>query len=1673
MNTRFNPLLALTVIFALLGAYFFPPNQPVEIAPVEASELCTPGANGVVLYSEKNYQGRCVTYTGNDENFTFDENFDNMALSLKFVGSYATGKQAILYELNNYAGTHSSFLENNSDFLPDDPNYQKRIGHNASSIRVWDCVPGNKVGTQYNDIIFWDDVITQLVYLENLNRPITNPYQIKNQDLAANLLSQWQTRENASMCWNPLATTWETNAGTWADTNSAGVKTYINHEYGFRATAATLSNLTDAVNPYLPYIREMLAGQHFDADGLTRALYKYTTGCDFEDIEIVQVDDDDNSCTITSADNYPPRLIIEWKRLYYSHVQIKSVRNGKCAQVQDALLTDGALIEQWLCQPLANQEWSLSFVMGSVFPPSPMGSYRIISKNSGKCLDGGLFVPLASDAVFQRGCNQELSQLWLITPSIWGGVAIRNVDTLKCLSVHNFSSANGTRLLQVTCDDWSLAQVWYLSQSAVSQSVLIHPNETKVFTVTVPPNQPFARFATQWPGSDVVMTLTTPTGRVIDRDTVAPDVNHEVGPTFETYVILIPEPGEWIVTLFGADVAPEGELVTFEFDNLEEPPPPPVLAYVEADGTLVLNMGSAERRAARHIETYETYEHFTVQQLSAELPGTFAVSAFGLTQEYSGVSRVQADADDGDDTLWLEGSDGVAFTAPATLSGGSGDDDLASGEGQDTLAGDEGDDTIRGGGSADVLTGGAGADQLQGEGGDDNLAGGSGQDSLTGSDGADTLNGDADNDELFGEAGTDTLAGNEGEDVLHGGAEADHLAGNEGADTLYGDEGADTLLGGAGNDDLHGGTGDDRLEGNEDADKLFGDDGQDTLLGGTSNDELHGGTGDDRLEGNEDADVLYGDDGQDNLFGNTGNDELHGGAGDDRLEGNEDADVLYGDDGQDTLFGNPGEDELHGGAGDDRLEGNEDADELYGDDDQDTLYGNGGNDQLHGGNGDDYLEGNADADKLYGDAGQDDLIGGSPTASAPDSADQLYGGTGHDVLAGDNAQIAHVLNNGQWVRQTFAPTATDIGQRTVQLLDVATTTSSVPENAYGNDQLFGEAGVDQLYGQGGADQLAGGGEDDYLEGNAGEDVLAGDDGQDDVIGGGSANDGVIDADRVGEGLLDAGDQLSGGTGGDVLAGDNARLTRPLAANGSWQIDPNTGNFVRQIVFFDVQVVNGPAINPATSGSDLLMGDDSQDLLFGQGNGAANDATGSDPADGVDNDRNGRENGSTTGVFDCLDGRDNDGDGQADSLDPQCLAAIDDKPGGDELHGGAGDDYLEGNHGADWLLGEAGEDDLIGGSAAGDGVVGSSALPTNLRDGHDVLVGGDEDDVLTGDNAQILRPSDPNGLNLRLVGGAFDLARRDTRMAQTPEPTGAYGHDWLGGGAGVDDLYGQLGNDYLEGNAGEDALVGDLGKIINNLLGVADGIPDPGTEQLIAPNAPFFDPGELIYQNGSLYRQVTLYAFVTGSGGAGNDTLYGGDGNDVLHGGASDDVLNGNVGDDRLFGGDGSDALWGGPNHDLLFGGYGIDYLDVLPRPARTVRREFFLADPATWYEAARVDNYQGFDLMYGGWDRDWMQADVSGPDQTEGDRMIDWAGAFNAYYRCDAAYGDWGITRQHSPSMVAFLQALAQGFGAMDTVTAGTSGFRETAIVFPTEVQNNSHPPSPDNPAHFTCGPAQ
>ena len=70
------------------------------------------------------------------------------------------------------------------------------------------------------------------------------------------------------------------------------------------------------------------------------------------------------------------------------------------------------------------------------------------------------------------------------------------------------------------------------------------------------------------------MTLVSPSGTTIDQNTTDPDVTHTLGPTFESYSIIDPEPGDWTINLFGEDVPPEGEEVAVTVTLIQANTPP-------------------------------------------------------------------------------------------------------------------------------------------------------------------------------------------------------------------------------------------------------------------------------------------------------------------------------------------------------------------------------------------------------------------------------------------------------------------------------------------------------------------------------------------------------------------------------------------------------------------------------------------------------------------------------------------------------------------------------------------------------------------------------------------------------------------------------------------------------------------------------------------------------------------------------------------------------------------------------------------------------------------------------------------------------------------------------------------------------------------------------------------
>jgi Ca2+-binding RTX toxin-like protein len=268
-----------------------------------------------------------------------------------------------------------------------------------------------------------------------------------------------------------------------------------------------------------------------------------------------------------------------------------------------------------------------------------------------------------------------------------------------------------------------------------------------------------------------------------------------------------------------------------------------LLAEVQADGTLVLNMGprAAERLT---INTEDGDEEFILSHVDGDPAGpegeTIAVSAFGFTLEYDGVHSIRGSGGLGDDTIFLS----EYVMAPAELDGGPGKDTLTGGGGNDILLGDAGvvtrsyneDGTPR----KDVLltdvgmiTGAYNLNSLDCE---DLVSDLLDADLvlLTGAYNADGTKHYARNAWGYNEWETQLLLVSlleDGNDVLEGGA---------GDDALFGGRGNDTLKGGTGNDFLVGNAGDDVLEGGDENDILVGDDATRVVYDSALPNVLHG-----------------------------------------------------------------------------------------------------------------------------------------------------------------------------------------------------------------------------------------------------------------------------------------------------------------------------------------------------------------------------------------------------------------------------------------------------------------------------------------------------------------------------------------------------------------------------------------------------------------------------------------------------------------------------------------------------------------------------------------------------------------------------------------------------------------------------------------------------------------
>jgi Ca2+-binding RTX toxin-like protein len=761
---------------------------------------------------------------------------------------------------------------------------------------------------------------------------------------------------------------------------------------------------------------------------------------------------------------------------------------------------------------------------------------------------------------------------------------------------------------------------------------------------------------------------------------------------------------------------------------------------------------------------------------------------------------------------------------------------------------------------------------------------------------------------------------------------------------------------------------------------------------------------------------------------------------------------------------------------------------------------------------------------------------GQQTAGQLDAGDVISGGDDADVVLADNGLVTRApaiavsdLTRNRLNADTAGAPAMVL--RSIQPYDLGDAPTA---GTSGADWVSGAAGSDVLLGQSGNDRLLGGADSDYAEGGPGSDWIQGDAGNDDLVGGSST---VLGADTgiTTQGQLDTGDVIFGGTGDDLLTGDNAVVSRagtinPITSRVGSQ---NTMAPGRSLRLLDLSWSTGYLGAPtrAVYGADQLSGGAGVDVVLGQdgadqiSGGAGDDyVEGNGGADTIFGDRTLAEAGIAitppAGGWPGADPGADPGDvsgpnGQDDLIGGSSTAAF--RDAADVIHGDGGSDFELGDNGTAVR-------DIVGAPGALTnriyaGRYDPAAVPADAAFVRHGVAGASTRFCSTAQAT--CEPVGASGADTLFGDGGDDFMY------------GQDGNDVMRGGDGNDDMFGELGDDQMYGEAGNDAMVGDRGGIVDKWQSGANQLT-VDLKQVPKIHYDGFLKGSVTRVtdlrhdvNGDTFAAVSSAAAMPHDGmtEGGNDRMRGGDGSDALHGGNGDDLMNGDSGGDVLFGDDGSDVIWGGkggtdlanPNErgtndslvDYVFGGAGAtsgpavdpttgvlgsDVLDWRPRGSYTPGVGCTTApwpanigtnpvDPCSWFEMTSMNDadptndqhHQGIDWMYGGMDRDVLQADVADNGPNSGDRLLDWDGAYNLYSHCNSAYGGYNDVRQHSPAMQSFLQQWSYSVGAgqslADLSTSGTSAYDELALVYPGDHLHGSGSAYPSTPGHFD-GPA-
>ncbi len=463
--------------------------------------------------------------------------------------------------------------------------------------------------------------------------------------------------------------------------------------------------------------------------------------------------------------------------------------------------------------------------------------------------------------------------------------------------------------------------------------------------------------------------------------------------------------------------------------------------------------------------------------------------------------------------------------------------------------------------------------------------------------------------------------------------------------------------------------------------------------------------------------------------------------------------------------------------------------------------------------------------------------------------------------------------------------------------------------------------------------------DEELDNNGQNVIILGDDEddsdfitEDGVVEGGRAQDFIIGDE--GSNTLDGGahnDFLDGGAGNDLMYG---------GSGGDVLIDDQ-----------------GQDLLIGGTGTDILFGrrEAGDDMYGGYGNEQFQKIVSDDQMYGGSSEIGDEDGAREYGTGDILigdeafvGGSDNDNmyGGNGNVQIPK-IAAF------DLMYGGGGNDYLDPRDYMRDIIVAGDGDDLIFGDNATlpsldpndvDGIIDNfykNAFETNplfLADdlsgfidfyygGADLIYGGWGNDVIFGQGGDDLILAG-HGNDMAFGGSGNDVIRGNSGNDSL---YGGYGEDLMYGGQGNDFMMGESGDDTMYGGTGDDWMYGGSGDDV--MYGGSSGdrmYGHTGDDTMYGGTGnDYMDGGndnDLMYGGANNDLMFGQSGDDTMYGGSNDDTMFGGSGNDEMHGGTGADSMRGGIGEDLMYGGSGADQMFGESDDDLMYGGTGEDYL---------------------------------------------------------------------------------------------------------------------------------------------------